>query len=454
MGQQIDELARFAATTGWDDVPVPVRARARLVLLDTLACILAGASRPEVRALTQRLASTAGSGATVLAPRLVGGGSLPASDPRTASMLNAIAARSVELCEGLRGLQPGVHIVPAVIAGAEQHGRSGRAMMEALVLGYEVAGRLGAGFTPRAFAHPNGQVALLAAVAAGARLHGLDGPGIALAMRIATTMLMTPSYLNTAAGGTTLNLPAGMGAFAAGLAPEMAAAGYFARSDAIEEALGVMVGTGFDPAGVAEGLGATWQLEGSYFRWYACCNPIHPALDSLSDALAELQPAPHDIARIDVATFAFATVMNNAEPPNYFASKYSLPHAAATLIVRGGLGFEQLDDSAIADPLIAAIRPLVHIAEDPAMTARGPDFRPARVTIRLKDGRTATHECDNSRRDTDHPDPEPHVRAKFHQLAATMLTPAGTDAVEKAVDHAEDWPSMATFTDLLRQHQT
>ena len=46
------------------------------------------------------------------------------------------------------------------------------------------------------------------AAAAGARLHGLDGAGISLAMRVATTMLMTPSYNNTVAGGTTLTISA------------------------------------------------------------------------------------------------------------------------------------------------------------------------------------------------------------------------------------------------------
>jgi hypothetical protein len=40
--------------------------------------------------------------------------------------------------------------------------------------------------------------------------------------------------------------------------------------------------------------------------------------------------------------------------------------------VRGGLGFADIDDSALTDPVIATLRPLVRIAEDPAMTARSP----------------------------------------------------------------------------------
>lgn len=446
VGEKIEELARFIARTGWDDMPEAVHRRAKLVLLDTIGVTLAGAARPEVTGLTKRLLAGAGRGATVLGP------GLPQADIRTAALLNGIAARSVELCEGVRGLQPAPHILPGVMAIAEQRGLGGRAMLGAFVLGYEGAGRLNRGYAQRIVSHPNGQLSLLGAAAAGARLHGLDGAGVSLAMRIATSMLMTASYGNTVAGGTALNLPAGLGAVAATLAPEMAAAGYVALDDAIEEAPGLMVSE--NSAGtLADDLGQRWEILENYFRFYACCNPIHSALDSLAETLAVLKPKPEEVARVDVATFAFAALMRNAAPPNYFASKYSLPHAAAVLIARGGLGFAEIDDSALADPVIAALRPLVTIAEDPAMTARSTTtLRPARVTLTLKDGRSATAAREASVRDTEKADPEPQVRAKFHELAAAHLTPKGVDAIEAAVDRCEEWKTMGELIEPLRQH--
>src|SRR5207248_3617810 len=90
---------------------------------------------------------------------------------------------------------------------------------------------------------------------------------------------------------------------------------------------------------------ARFGTSRNYFRLYACCNPIHPALDCLAEALAELRPAPEQVERIEVATYRFASVMRNPDPPNYFASKYSLPHAAATMVVRGSAGFSALDDA-------------------------------------------------------------------------------------------------------------
>ena len=171
--------------------------------------------------------------------------------------------------------------------------------MAALVLGYDVAARISGGFIPRPLAHQNGQVSLLAAAAAGARLRGLDAAGISRAMRIATSLLLTPSYTNAVAGATALNVAGGMSGFAAALAPEFALAGFEAQPDAIEEALGHLVGGGFTSEGVLDELGSTWHITRNYFRLYACCNPIHPALDCLEAALAELRPQPEQIARID-----------------------------------------------------------------------------------------------------------------------------------------------------------
>lgn len=375
MAQPIEELAAFVATTTWDDVPASEQHHTKLVLLDTLGVILAGAERPEVRRLREQLGK--GSGATVYAS------GFPSHDARTAALLNGIAGRSIELCEGLRLVsgQAAMQVLPGVLAVGEQARSSGRDVLAALLLGYDVAARLAGGFTPRPLAHQNGQVSLLAASAAGARLRGLDASGISRAMRLATTLLLTPSYTNAVAGATALNVAGGMSGFAAALAPELAVAGFEAQHDAVERALGELVGSGFSTERVLDEVGSTWHITSNYFRLYACCNPIHPALDRLQQVLAELQPHPEEVARIDFVTYRFAAVMRNPDPPNFFASKYSLPHAAATMVVRGHAGHAALDDTAVHDPAIVALRHRVTVTEDPAMSAVAPRLRPARATV-------------------------------------------------------------------------
>ena len=127
--------------TRCEDIPEPVRRHARLVLLDTLGVILAGGERPEVAALRERLAASAGSGATVYAR------GWPGNDPRTAALLNGIAGRAIELCEGLRLVsgQAAMQVLPAVLAVGEQAAAPGSEMLAAFILGYDVVGRLPAG---------------------------------------------------------------------------------------------------------------------------------------------------------------------------------------------------------------------------------------------------------------------------------------------------------------------
>jgi 2-methylcitrate dehydratase PrpD len=448
MGQEIETLARFVAGTTLAQIPTDVQRYAKLVALDTIGVILAGAERPEVRALRDRLLATAGSGATVQAP------GWPASDPRTAALLNGIAGRAIELGEGHRyvSYQGAMQILPGVLAVGEANRRTGADMLAALILGYDAGARLGAAMKTRPLAHQNGQAALLGAAAAGARLRGLSASETSLAMRIVTTLVLTPSYNNAVNGATTLNLAGGMSGVALSLAPDLALAGFTAQDDAIEEALGHLVGDGFDASSLLHELGTRWEITRNWLRLRACCNPIYAALDALEQTVADLKAKADEVARIDVATFRFASVMRHPDPPNYFASKYSLPHVAACLVVRGSAGFEAVDDSALKDQAIADLRHRVHIVEDPAMTPLVPALKPARVTLTLKDGRQARRSCDSPRGDCLNPYDETEIRQKFRELAGRALTPQGLDEVMRAVDGLERWPSGAVLPDLLRKH--
>jgi 2-methylcitrate dehydratase PrpD len=271
-------------------------------------------------------------------------------------------------------------------------------------------------------------------------------------VRIAATLVLTSSYNNAVAGATTLNVAGGMSGFVLGLAPDLALAGFTAQDDAIEEALSGLVGDGFQPAGLLDQLGTRWEITRNWFRLRACCNPIYAALDALEEAIAALHAKAEDIERIDIATFRFATVMCNPDPPNYFASKYSLPHVAACLAVRGSAGYESVDDSALDDPAITALRHRVHVREDPAMNSAVPALKPARVTLTLKDGQQITRACDSPRGDCLNPYDESEIRLKFRQLAGFALTARGLGEVERAVDGFEHWTSVTELTDVLRRH--
>jgi 2-methylcitrate dehydratase PrpD len=448
MGTQVEQLAQFVAETRWDDIPEAVWRHARLVWLDTLGVILAGSETPEVAQLRRQLIAPESAGATVL------GRGWRTTEPRTAALLNGIAGRSIELCEGHRyvSCQGAIQIVPAVLAVGEWTNCTGREALLALILGYEVAVRLGACLTPRALAHQNGQAPMLGAVAAVARLRGLSAADTSRALRLGATLLLTPSYTNAVAGATVLNVAGGMSGFHGVLVPELALAGFVAQDNAIEEAFGHLVGDGFRPENMLEALGQRWEISHNYFRLRACCNPIYAALDALEEALEILQPAPDEIARIDVATYRFAAVMQHTAPPNAFAARYSMPHAAAAMVLRGNAGYGSFTDAVVHDPAVAALRQRVHIMADPQLTALAPRLKSARVTVTLTDGRQCTRTCDNARGDFQHPYQETELRAKFRELAALVLSREGVSVIEEALGCCDTWAHVRAFPALCRRY--
>jgi len=445
MGRAIEDLAHFVADTPWEAIPKSVREHAKLVALDTVGVILAGSVQPEVASVRARLTATGGHGATIYAP------GAPTSDPRTAAFLNGLAGRSIELCEGHRyvSCQGAVQALPTAFACTEWLQRSGREALAGLIFGYEVAARLGAGLTARPLAHQNGQAPLLGAVGAGARVRGLNGDQTSLALRLGAVLILTPAYTNAVAGATALNVAGGMSGFAGTLAPELALAGVTAQPNAIEEAFGQLVGDGFRPAAVTEELGQRWEITRNYFRLRACCNPIYAALDALEDILAEHTPPPENIARVDVATYRFAANMREPDPVNYFAAKYSLPHAAAALILRGSAGYHAFTDEAVADPSIAAMRRRVTVREDPTLNAGVPRLKPARVTVTFTDGRQVTRLRESARGDFQQPYREDEIRAKFRELAGVVLSPGAFTRVEDLVARLDELEHLSDLVAAL-----
>jgi 2-methylcitrate dehydratase PrpD len=122
------------------------------------------------------------------------------------------------------------------------------------------------------------------------------------------------------------------------------------------------------------------------------------------------------------------------------------------MVVRGDAGFAVLDDTALEDPTIAALRRRVHVTEDPAMSTVAPRLRRARVTVTLADGRQSTKARDSHRGDFQEPFAESEIRGKFRELAGVVLTAEGAMRLEEAIDRCEHWTSIAELTTLLRQY--
>jgi len=152
MADYLDRVTAYVCRTAFDDLPVEVVMRSKEVLADTLAVIGAGAQEDEVKKLRDRLIAQGGRRIAAM----IGTGLR--SEPGKAALFNGTAGTFLELDEGNqfgRG-HPGIHVIPAALAAAEEKHLSGRDLVMALVLRYEIGTRIGIACKMRMSMHPHG----------------------------------------------------------------------------------------------------------------------------------------------------------------------------------------------------------------------------------------------------------------------------------------------------------
>ena len=416
-------LARLVAGTCPLAVPATVRAHAALVVADTLGAILGGSTEAEVRRLHAQ--AERGSGpATVLAA------GFPRVEPWWAIVANGTAGTMLELDEGNRFARghPGIHVLPAALAEAERLGAGGEALLAAFVVGYDVAARLGAAAPVRPGMHMHGVHGVVGAAAAVARLRGLDGEATAHALAVAAGLTLATSWQTALGGATVRNAYAGVGGAAGWLAADLAAAGFTGLPDMLTETFGRISGATLDGAAVLDGLGTRWEVTRNYFKRYACCRHNHPAIEALEALLTEGVVAPARVESIRVATFAQAATMSERDPVGALGAKFSIPYALAARLVLGECGPDAFREPALSDARIRALAQRVEVVEDPALTARLPRARPARLEVRLHGGATASRQVDAPSGEFDRPYSPEALLEKFLSLVAPVLGSRGARA--------------------------
>jgi 2-methylcitrate dehydratase PrpD len=445
----LSRWAEFAATVRFSDLDATVVSRSKQVLYDCIAAIAAGAQEPEIGRLTERLLALGGTGGA-LTPAIGGRRRLPAP---MAVLVNGTAGTMLELDEGnqyCRG-HPGIHLVPAALAAAERRGKSGRDLLLAIALGYEVGARVGIASKLRVTMHPHGTWGTVGAALAVAKLHGSDAGRMRETINVASTLGLGTSRRTMLEGGTVRNSFAGWSNQLGLIAWEMVGAGFTGEVDGIGTVYGTVLAEAFQPEAMVAGLGTRWEIARNYFKRHACCRYNHGALDALGRIMAEAggRLDPDAIARIDVSTYVWAAQLAGQEPHNMLAAKFSLPFSVATFVVNGAATVEAFRDKARDDATTRDLARRVFVAEDKALTARLPGLRPARVTVRLTDGRVLSAESLTNRGDTEDPYPEAEIRAKFIELTTPVWGRMRAEAVLKACATIDDAETVGDLMEML-----
>jgi 2-methylcitrate dehydratase PrpD len=447
MTEPTQALAQFAAALSYDAIPPRVREHTKNVLLDTLACAVAGHQGEE----TEQVAALASALAQSSEASVIGGDRLSLAG---ATLLNGYLVTAVTMCDIHRSTLTHVtpEVVPPALAVAERDGLSGRDLLVALAAGFEVTTRIGIGLDYPAFRakgwHGPGVLGPFGAAAAVGRLLGFDGEMMAKAFGLAGSQAAG----TFAAWGTpTVKFHQCRGALSGLMAALLAQQKFLATREFLTARDGGLYNSyanGGRPEAAVESLGTRFELEQIALRLWPSASSTQGMNTALFDLVEQHRIDPDAVKKLRVALSP--TVFDMHGKLAHYRAKFdaliSAHYTAAVILHDQRLTLAQFEAARYDDPkLRRAAAEQVEVRPDPALTGVQ-----AAVDIEMTDGRILSARCEHPRGSYENPLSRPQIEEKFRTYARGLLSDAHINEVIGAVDRLEDLGSVRRLMDMLR----
>lgn len=372
LSQDIERWSRVDETTLQKN-----DAQLRRLLVDTVACAVAGLHAREVSSFEQsRAVSSPGA---VVFP----GGRYALSAPAAASV-GAMAACWFEYCEGheLAHGRPGLHVVPLTVALGAALDKSYGEVLRATMIGYEIGARAGIAMRIRRGLHVDGTWGVLGATAAAAELLGLSPERTVAALGIAASQISTSLYRPVAAGVTARNTYVARAMEDAMLFAEAASAGIDAADDTFAIAAAEL-------AGDAQ-LSASWQwpkietalLSSGYLKPYAAVRHAHYGIAAAMrwrqehSNESDVRARASRIKRVVLSVYPEALqYCGNRAPRSMIQAQFSLSYAVSRVLVGYDMTPEAYSLAALEDPLACRLERQIEVLETREFSHRAASLR-------------------------------------------------------------------------------
>jgi 2-methylcitrate dehydratase PrpD len=446
-GDTTQVLARFAATLQYEDIPAATREYCKNLLLDTLACAVAGHQGEE----THQVAALAAALAQSTESSVIGGDRLSLAG---ATLLNGYLVTAVTMCDIHRSTLTHVtpEVMPPALAIAERDGLSGRELLVALAAGLETTTRVGIGLDYPAFRqrgwHGPGVIGPFGAAAAVGRLLRFSEDTMAKAFGLAGSQAAG----TFAAWGTpTVKFHQCRGAVSGLMAALLAQQDFLATREFLTAKDGGLYGTysnGGKPADVTADLGKRWELEQIALRLWPSASTIQGLITAMFDLVENNDVSPETVSKLRVGLSKPAFDLHGSfdRYKAKFDALLSTHYVAAIILHDRELTLAQFEPARYNDPKVkefAATQVEVHA--DPALTGVQ-----ATVEAHRKDGSVIRLRCDHPRGGAENPLTRAQIEAKFRTYAKGRLPDANIDEVISAVGRLEDFGSARRLMELLR----
>ena len=441
-----EELAGFAASLQYENIPERVREHCKNLLLDTLACAVAGHRGEETRQVATLASAIAQSNESTV----IAGETLSLAG---ATILNGYLVTAVTMCDVHRPTLTHVtpEVMPPALAIAERDGSSGRDLLVAIAAGCEVTTRIGIGLDYRAFRakgwHGPGVLGPFGAAAAVGRLRRFDADTMAKAFGLAGSQAAG----TFAAWGTpTVKFHQCRGALSGLLAALLAEQSFLATREfltATDGGLYNVYANGGRPAAVVAQLGRHWELEQIALRLWPSASSIQGMNTAIFDLIERhnIEPAKVKKARVALSQPAFDLHGKLARYKGKFDALISGHYTAAVILHDQELTLAQFEPARYDDPnMRRAAAEQIEIRADPALSEVQ-----ALVEIDIE-GATLKTRCDHPRGSPENPLSRAQIEGKFRTYADGVLSPSTIAATIDAVANLEKLGSVRKLMEMLR----
>lgn len=443
-------LARFLADLQYADIPEPVLARCEDLFLDWVGSALASQGAHPIP-LFERYAQRMGPGDGPARMLVNGRG----TSPYFAALVNGAASHLVEQDDlhNSSVLHPATVVFSAVLAAAQERGKSGRELLLASVAGYEAGIRIGEfmGRSHYRIFHTTATVGTLAAAVAVGKLLGFDREQfINLLGNAGTQAAGLWEFLRDAADSKQLHTAK---AAADGLlAAYMTEDGLTGARNILEGEQGLAAGmsSDADASRLDDRLGSRWALTETSFKFHASCRHTHPAADALLHLMQREGLHHEQIAKVvtRVHQGAIDVLGRVVKPSTVHQAKFSMGAVLGLIAVHGSAQLIEFRDLALTDAAVDGFRQKVSMELDPEVDAAYPARWLGRVSVTTTDGRTLSAAIDEPKGDPGNTLSRPELEAKFLRLLAFSgaRTPAEGQTLIDRIWQSRD---AQTLTDLI-----
>lgn len=447
------DLAAFAASVRYEDIPPEVVDRIKTSVLDSIGCCLFGATLPwtqHVQAMVEE------EGAAPVAS-LFGTGRK--ASVANAVLVNATAGHAFELDDIHKEsiVHPGSIALPVALAFAERDGNwSGRDVIAAMATGYEIGTRVGNAATMSLFFrgfHPQGTSGVFVGAATAGKSLDLDAGQMQHALGIVGSQ--AGGLMAAQEGAMVKRFHSGRAAQSGVYSAMLAKKGFTGITDVLEASYGGYLSVYSDAPNAArltDGLGQVWETGKVGYKPHASVTSIHSALDALTHIMKTNGLKPDDIAAVDVGVsqMTFVHCAWDYKAQGVTAAQMNLYYGLAVIAHDGVAFVSQYRQDRLADPKLLDFITRIEARADPEIDAMGPAFRhAATVTVRTRDGRSLSHQILNRRGSPENPLKPEEVEYKFRNVVESCLPPADIDTVVRLSAQLETQESAGELIALL-----